>query len=278
MIFYNFYNIPLLTFRIDSKMIVYSYPSMGAMTLVKDKVTGAEHRIFVDAYTLKEVQDKPATETELGVWSMYEMILEDGVEENLKEWEKSDQLTKSIGQAAADKGINISMAVTEENIEKLSADAVIPKASGITLPVTKRGQENEVYCGCACCQMIGEYRCNVYKTQDYIYQFEGHDPNNLKGGLSIPDAVDYCKSWSGLVQRGTDDDYTFNPMAAVGEINNDRPFMSLIKGHFRLCYGYLSSGSLVYLYIIDPLPVGSGSYTIERSGAKEVARIYVRPS
>lgn len=154
-----------------------------------------------------------------------------------------------------------------------------PKASGITLPVTKRGQENDVYCGCACCQMIGEYICNVYKTQDYIYEFEGHDPDNRIGGLSIPDAVDYCKSWSGLVQRGTVDDYTLSSMGVIGEINNNRPFMSLIKGHFRLCYGYLSSGSLVYLYIIDPEPVGSGSYIIERCGANnEVARIYVRPS
>ncbi|AKB29675.1 GTPases - Sulfate adenylate transferase subunit 1 [Methanosarcina siciliae T4/M] len=267
----------------STKMVVYSYPSIGAMTIIKDKVTGVKHRIFVDAYTLEEVEDKPATETEPGVWSMYEMKWENGVEENLKEWEKSDQLTKSIEQAAANKGVNINAAVTEENIEKLSADAVTPKASGITLPVTKRGQENDVYCGCACCQTIGEYICDIYRTQDYIYDFqEWHDHNNLSGGLSISDAVGYCyytQQQGGLGQRGTDDDYTLSSMDAVGEINNNRPFMSLIKGHFRLCYGYLSSGSLVYMYIIDPKPVGSGSYTIERCGANnEVARIYVRPS
>ena len=33
------------------------------MTVVKDKTTGIEHRIFVDAI-LNEVEDKPATETE----------------------------------------------------------------------------------------------------------------------------------------------------------------------------------------------------------------------
>lgn len=264
----------------STQMVVYSYPRIGAMTVVKDKATGVEHRIFVDAYSLDEVEDKLATETEPGIWSLYDKILAYGKENNLKEWQKSDELAKSIEQAAANKGVNINAAVTEENIKKINADAVTPKASGITLPVTKRGQENDVYCGCACCQMIGEYICNVYKTQDYIYEFEGHDPNNLKGGLSIPDAVDYCKSWSGLVQRGTVDDYAFNPLTAVGEINNNRPFMSLSTNpnHFRLCYGYLSSGSLVYLYIIDPLPIGSGSYTMERSGANEVARIYVRPS
>jgi hypothetical protein len=267
----------------STNLVVYSYPSIGAMTVVKDKTAGVEYRIFVDAHTLEEVEDKPATETEPGVWSMYEMNLENGVEENLKEWKESDQLTKSIEQAAINKGVNINAAVTEENIKKISTDAVTPKASGITLPVTKRGQEDDVYCGPACCQMIGEYICGIYRTQDYIYDFQGwHNHNNKIGGLSISDAVGYCyytQQQGGLGQRGTVDDYTLSSMGVIGEINNNRPFMSLIKGHFRLCYGYLSSGSLVYLYIIDPEPVGSGSYIIERCGANnEVARIYVRPS
>ena len=265
----------------STNMVVYSYPGIGAMTVIKDKATGVKHRIFVDAYTLEEVEDKPATETELGVWSMYEMKLKNGVEENLKEWEKSDRLTKSIEQAAANKGFNINATVTEENIEKLSGDAVTPKASGITLPVPKYGQENSVYCGPASCQMIGKYICDIYRTQDYIYDFQGwHDHNNLNGGISDSDARDYCyytQQQGGLGQRSTIIDTTLNSMTAIGEINNNRPFFSLISGHFRVCRGYLSSGSLVYLYIIDPEPIGSGSYTIERSGENEIKRIYVRP-
>ncbi|HWQ48000.1 MAG TPA: hypothetical protein VN414_03460 [Methanosarcina sp.] len=35
---------------------------------MKDKTTGVEHRIFVDAYSLNEVEDKPATETKPGYW------------------------------------------------------------------------------------------------------------------------------------------------------------------------------------------------------------------
>ncbi|WP_243684886.1 hypothetical protein [Methanosarcina barkeri] len=72
----------------STNLVVYSYPSIGAMTIVKDKTTGVEHRIFVDAYTLEEVEDKPATETEPGVWSMYDQILKSGKENNLKEWQK----------------------------------------------------------------------------------------------------------------------------------------------------------------------------------------------
>ena len=266
----------------STKVVVYSYPRIGAMTVVKDKTTGAEHRIFVDAYTLDVVPDKPATQTEPGVLSMYEQRLKKGINANLKEWQESDQLTKSVEQEATNTGININAAVTEENMKKLSVNAVIPLASGITLPVPKYGQENSVYCGPASCQMIGKYICNIYRTQNYIYDFKGwHNHNYLNGGISDGDAKDYCyytQDQGGLGQRGTVKDSALNPLTAVGEINNNRPFMTLIPGHFRVCYGYLRSGSLVYLYIIDPMPIGSGSYIMEKSGANEVERIYVRPT
>lgn len=51
----------------STNLVVYSYPSIGAMTVVKDKTTGKEYRVFVDAYSLNEVEDKPATETKPGV-------------------------------------------------------------------------------------------------------------------------------------------------------------------------------------------------------------------
>ncbi|WP_229390891.1 GTPase - sulfate adenylate transferase subunit 1, partial [Methanosarcina sp. DH2] len=106
----------------STQMVVYDYPLVGAMTIVKDKITGDEHRIFVDAYTLDVVPDKPATETEPGIWSIYEQRLKNGIENNIKHWQKSDELVKSIEQAAATKGVSINAAVTEENIKKLSAD------------------------------------------------------------------------------------------------------------------------------------------------------------
>lgn len=105
---------------VSTNMVVYDYPSVGAMTVVKDKTTAVEHRIFVDAYTLEEVQDKPATETELGVWSMYEKISKDKLDKNLKDWQKSEQLTKTVEQEVNNIGIDISAPITEENIKKVS--------------------------------------------------------------------------------------------------------------------------------------------------------------
>lgn len=45
-----------------------------------------------------------------------------------------------------------------------------------------------------------------------------------------------------------------------------------------MCRGYSDTGlGLVYTYLIDPLPIGQGSYRTETSGAQEIKRIYVRP-
>jgi hypothetical protein len=49
----------------STNMVVYSYPSIGAMTVTKDKTTGDEHCIIVDVYTLDVIQDKAATGAEL---------------------------------------------------------------------------------------------------------------------------------------------------------------------------------------------------------------------
>jgi len=96
----------------STEVVVYCYPSIGAMTVIKDKASGDEHRIFVDAYTLEVIPDRPATETDPGIWSIFDRRLQNGVEENLKSWQASDQLTKSIEQEAASKGICISVPVT----------------------------------------------------------------------------------------------------------------------------------------------------------------------
>ncbi len=96
----------------STEVVVYCYPSIGAMTVIKDKASGDEHRIFVDAYTLEVIPDRPATETEPGIWSIFDRRLQNGVEENLKSWQASDQFAKSIEQEAASKGICISVPVT----------------------------------------------------------------------------------------------------------------------------------------------------------------------
>lgn len=256
----------------STQMVVYSYPSIGAMTVVKDKNTGDEHRIFVDAYTLDAVPDKPATETEPGVLSMFEQRLKNGMDKNLIDWQESDQITKSVEQEATNKGINISVPITEENMEKLSGDATITSTE--TLDVPLYGQEESNYCGPACGQMLAEYYGKT-QSQDYIYGIMGG------GDVYLSDILDYCKSPDGLYKTrstSTTTDLTF--AKAVYEINYNRPFISRVWGgtmyHVRVCIGYTSDNGDEYLQINDPAPVGSdGTYRLESPGS-ENARIYVR--
>lgn len=107
-----------------TEMVVYCYPSIGAMIIIKDKVSGNEHRIFVDVNTLEVIPDKPATETEAGIWSIFDRRLQNGVEENLKSWQASDQLVKSVEQEVADKGICISVPVKLDDYQNSEATNV----------------------------------------------------------------------------------------------------------------------------------------------------------
>ncbi|MDD3318105.1 MAG: C39 family peptidase [Methanosarcina sp.] len=257
----------------STNMVVYSYPKIGAMTVVKDKTTGDEYRIFVDAYTLDEVQDKPVTETKPGVWSMYEMKLKNGVEGNLKEWEKSDQFTKSIEQAAVNKGVNISEAVTEENMKKLNGDAAITASTSRKLGVPLRGQEDTYYCGEASIQMISLYYGYPTPSQTYIYDYF-FDPEDQPSGLRIDEMIQWAEDKWG--KTGFHDTSMTNS-EVVTEIDNYRPFYSTIPGHFRVCQGYLIQNGYFYIYINDPEPVGSnGTPKIELGSSRETNRIYIR--
>ncbi|MDW5549660.1 C39 family peptidase [Methanosarcina sp.] len=252
-------------------MVVYSYPRVGAMTLVNDKTAGDEHRIFVDGYTLDEVQDKPVTEKELGVWSVYDQTLKYGKENNLKEWQKSDQFAKSIEKAAANKAININVAVTEKNMEKLSGDAAITTITkgNIDVPVIK--QQTNYYCVPTSIQMLCKYfkNPNPAPSQDSIFKYLKGKP---KIGLSDDDISKWVKNKWGKtpVIRKT----SLTNLDVVTEIDKKRPFFSLISGHCRVCRGYLNQGGYFYLYINDPLP---GTKGYERTyGSKEIERVYVR--
>lgn len=262
----------------STKMVVYSYPGIGAMTVVNDKTTGKEYRIFVDVYTLDEVEDKPATETESGVWSMYEQVSKKKIEENLKEWEKSNQLTKSIEQTAANKGVNINVAVTGDNIKKLSTDtATASSGTSVYLDVPRYGQEQHYWCTAACAKMISE-RYGVYYSQEYLYTFMG----GTGGGVPYPNQVSYYQSPTSSGGLGktnsyfTSSDISFSK--AVYEIDHGRPFVSGNADHVRVCRGY-STVSGNYLAINNPSPVGStsGTYYMEKAGlSTDTKRIYVK--
>lgn len=261
----------------STKMVVYDYPDIGAMTIVKDKTTGDEHRIFVDVYTLDVVPDEPATETKRGIWSIYEQRLKNGIDKNLDDWQESDDLTISIEQKATSMEINISTPITEEQIEKLSDNIMVTATTATTktLNVPLYGQETSYYCAAATGQMIAKYY-GVSYTQNHIYGVMGGvapDGCTLNGQLYFYKLAQSSgvlgKSGSLLKTSG----FTFDD--AVSEINNNRPFKSGTGSHARACVGYYSAPGDQVLAINDPAPVGFGSYNLEAFGS-EANRIYVK--
>jgi hypothetical protein len=256
----------------STQMVVYDYPLVGAMTVVKDKTTGDEHRIFVDVYTLEVVPDEPATETKRGIWSIYEQRLKNGIDNNLKNWQESDNLTKSIEQAATSVGINISAPIAEDKMEKLSDDIVITTtATTKTLNVPLYGGEKTYYCGPATAKMIAAYY-GVSHTQDYIYGVMGGVAPN---GVTNSQQYTYYVSSQGLAKTHSIKDTTPTFGEVVTEINNNRPFKSGLSDHARACVGYYYDTGEQVLALNDPSPQWSGSYKLEAFGS-EVNRIYVR--
>ncbi|WP_245859631.1 C39 family peptidase [Methanosarcina spelaei] len=270
----------------STKMVVYDYPEIGAMTIVKDKIRGDEHRIFVDAYTLDVIPDQPATKTEPGVWSMYEKVVKNKIDENLKKWQNSDELVKSIEQAATDKGVNINVPVTEENIKKLRDNTTIasktvqktiisPANFGFAqklLSVPVYSQATTYYCVPASAAMITTYYKGSSPSQSSIYQMmNGVAPH----GVSASRALLYYKSSNGLNKPNSSSSFDVRYLADIrNEIDNNRPLQSNTATHARACVGYQYNGLLTsYLRLNDPWPIGHSYW--EAFGS-ESDRIYVK--
>jgi len=285
-------------------MVVYDYPSVGAMTIVRDKTTGIEHRIFVDAYTLEEVQDKPATEITLGVWSMYEQVSKDKMDENLNDWQKSEQFTKKLEQEGNNIGIDISAPITEKNIKKLSDklntiskvvsspcnSTVMPTTTDastkallrddstqVILDVDTVGQEKNFYCVPATAEMIADWHGYSF-TQDYIYQEMG-GTNGDTTGIGPTAALSWYKLSRNEGGLGATRSYKTTSLSftkAMSEIDYYRPFASFTSNHCRACAGYwvFYDSADDCLYINDPGSGGS-EYWEAVSGSPEGLRIYV---
>ncbi len=257
----------------STKMVVYDYPEIGAMTVVKDKTIGTEHRIFVDAYTLDVVPDRPATKTQSGIWSMYEKISKNEIDENLKRWQNSDELTISIEQAANNNGININLPVSKENIKKLSSSTVTVATTienDLGSP-TVYLQTKDYYCQPASAQMLTKYYRGTKPSQDSIYSMMGGVAPN---GINNTQALVYYKASNGLNKPNAYSSTVVTFNAAVTEINNYRPFMSGTPTHARVCRGYKQVDSAQYLRICDPYPTSLGMAYWEALGS-ESDRIYV---
>jgi hypothetical protein len=110
------------------------------------------------------------------------------------------------------------------------------------------------------------------QTSIYKYFF---GPNDQKAGLNPDEMIKWASVKWGKTGTLTS---SCTSSGAINEINSYKPFYSLTRDHYRVCQGYLIQNGYYYMYINDPLPVGSnGTPKIEKIGSgTERQRIYVR--
>jgi len=212
-----------------TKLVVYNYHSVGAMTVVQDKTTGETHRIIVDATTNEIIPDKAPTETEEGVISIYNQLPKEKKVQNIAKWENSIEINT----------ITPMMTFTK------------------TLDVPLHGQITSLACAVATAQMIGEYY-DVDNSQEDIMCIMGC---GMESGCSLDQQLDYYKSDDGLGKAGTHSHSSPSFYQSVNEIDNNRPLVSGTPGHARAMKGYwylVNSPGAEYILINDPAPLGVG--------------------
>ena len=234
---------------------------------------------------------------------MYEQVSKDKVDENLKDWQKSEQFTKKLEQEINDIGIDIGEPITEENIKKLgnklntsskvipspynstvmptttdsSTKALLSDSTQVLLDVPLYGQEKNFYCVPATAKMIAAWHGYSY-TQDYIYQKMGGTNGDVIG-IGPTKAEEWYKlsrSEGGLGATRSYKTTTLSFTKAMSEIDYYRPFNSITSSHCRACAGYwvFYDSADDCLLINDPWNGGT-DYWEAVSGSPEGMRIYV---
>lgn len=106
-------------------------------------------------------------------------------------------------------------------------------------------------------QRVSEWFCKYYNkltpipTQDQMYRGDGlwsWDPASIyTSGLSADDIVEWATyRWGKTGTIAT----SFSNSVAISEIENNRPFFSMIPGHFRLCRGYIVQDGYTYCVLM----------------------------
>jgi hypothetical protein len=135
-------------------------------------------------------------------------------------------------------------------MKEIDSDKTITNTHEYELDVPIYLAGTDYYCQPACAQMLTKCYRNTKPSQDSIYSMMG---GVAPEGIDNREALIYYRASNGLNKPNADSTtkyLTFND--AVNEINNNRPFMSGVTGHARVCRGYKTSGSSKYLRICDP--------------------------
>ncbi|MEA2035286.1 MAG: hypothetical protein U9N40_07365 [Euryarchaeota archaeon] len=230
------------------KVVCYSYPKTGIMfeTINSD---GNLKRIILDAHDYSIIPErKPAFKGDAGIWSVYDDIEFDSIQNRLSKW---DENVKTIDFYNDKSSIADITARSTFNYRKIWNNNNLV------------AQPNRFWCCVASGKMIAEWFSSSH-TLDYIAgEMDAGTAQNPKGATT-PGELDYYEdSPTGLnrnVQYYNDAGLvTWNRAYDHIQTKSD-PLTSSVPAHERVCagWGQYTSGEQ-YLYIFDPGPINVGS-------------------
>ncbi len=277
-----------------TEFVCYGYPKIGVRAFIDDPGAG-EASIIFDAASMNIVESYGlGARIRPFAWSFYNEIVGPYAERRAKHWDAEDKhldLLRSEAPSLFSEGrVTREGANVRKELETLySGKARVPRPVTTTLPIpppviqppppihpipvySQRviqygprctthdcyalyAQETDHHCAVASGQMLLDFY-RYYYTQDEI----GTSMKIGPGGCTIPNIVDGLKQRSMNCLNVTLDT---NPQwsSAKGEIDQNRPLMSLIPGHARTCWGWKQANLWVantpqplWLFILDPWP------------------------
>ena len=254
------------------RLVCYAYPKLGILAASKDDPT---LRFVVDLFDRRLIPVKrkeqseekdPREESINAVWSPYDLVTADTVEDFRKRWYRNiDSLPR---MPAAPDQIDVETAAARTKVEERN-----------TCPVLEQtGQEIGTFCAPATMQMILRHY-DVVKTQKEIAEAMGTGPT---GTLLAPQA-EVIDDLTGFKFVGLLDDST-SFQEGKDEIFANRPFKTGGKAHARACSGYMveevdPDTTRDWLFIFDPMPERIGDIYFESWEADyQKDYIYVRPA
>lgn len=256
------------------RVVCYSYPKLGIMLEVTDRLRKSEKLIF-DIADNKQVPIKKEADNMEGAyaWSYYDSLNEDARKNRLNKFEASDKVRLKVPEATR---INLS---TARKLSSFLAIKDIVDISKIKITQTRllqfcthyghtesrshhcfvlHAQQKNDYCAVATCQMILCYY-RYYYSQDDIAPHLGYSAGS---GCPSDQSPGYASLSNNHIVSTFDNSPTWEK--ARDHINALHPMKSGIAGHARACAGYsyqkpLLGGAIEdkKLYIYDPWPWNS---------------------
>jgi hypothetical protein len=297
---------------LSTKLVCYSYPKLGISVALVDPETKEGNVIVMDVATYQAVPFGTEMDSHLGigVWSLYDSIPLKERADRVLRWEEDNRLTEFLKEQARKAKIdlrtklsNLELKALEEALGKLRGQGFLGQESirgtqyqrfkryiwplPKTISLTLHGQEGPVWCAVASGQMIFRHHHYNYE-QDDIAVAMGTIPPAPSPPPFFPTGTTYGGFMSGMetLSRNYLDairDYFPTWASTKSEIDEDRPLMSSIPGHARVCAGYhrirfamyspetqtITLRTLSSVYIYDPWPPNANNAFCSPQGGAE---------